>query len=390
MPRSAEGAREQQLLVGLRVTVTSDPGTDRLAGWDRLVAGNSDVAQLSAWARIRRLADYEPLYLLATSADEVLGGASVLRRRVRGLGLVGYLVYGPVLSDELIAGRAAVRQRLVDTLSTVARSHAALFVQPPDGADDITVELLRRGFRFSQTGIAPAATMRVDLTQSEDALRANLSRRLRTWTRQWPPRGVKVRLGDQRDIPIMARLAASTASYQGFTPFPENYLETTYAELDVGGHVVLLLGELSGTPVAAELLTGCGGVLKSRITGVDRSSAQARRLSVAGAMIWEAISWGKANGYRAFDFGGLRAESVRVLRAASPIDQERLAGPDLFKTKFGGEVWTYPPAVELIPSRTIRAGYDVLRRSDGGQRLLTACREALRRGPHPTWQNVPP
>jgi hypothetical protein len=81
-----------------------------------------------------------------------------------------------------------------------------------------------------------------------------------------------VRVSDERDIPTLARLAASTANYQGFTPFPVSYLETTYRELDAGGHVVLLIGELDGTPVAAELLTGSGGVLKSRITGFDRDS----------------------------------------------------------------------------------------------------------------------
>src|SRR5262249_14601474 len=185
---------------------------------------------------------------------------------------------------------------------------------------------------------------------------ARLSRRLRTWTRQWPARGVKVRLGDERDIPVLARLAASTASYQGFTPFPQDYLTATYQGLAVGGHVGLLIGELSGAPVAAELMTCSGGVLKSRITGFDRSSVEAAKLNVASAMIWEAICWGKANGYRYYDFGGLRPESLRALRAAGPTELGVLAGPDQFKSKFGGEVFIYPPAVELIKSRAVRLG----------------------------------
>jgi lipid II:glycine glycyltransferase (peptidoglycan interpeptide bridge formation enzyme) len=379
---AAGRAREKRLLSGLTVIVTEDPGPELLAAWDQLVSrtANSDVAQLSAWATLRRLADYEPLYVLATSGNEVLGGATLLRRRVPGLRKVGYLPYGPSIADDLVTIRASVREQLVDALHKVARSHAVLFVQPPDGGEDITIALLQRGFRFSQAGIAPAATIRVDLTQSEDALRGNLSRRLRTWTRQWPERGVKVRVGDERDIPILAKLAASTASYQNFTPFPESYLEATYAELSAGGHVVLLLGELSGTPVAAELLTGCGGVLKSRITGLDRSSSEAGKLNVASAMIWEAIYWGKANGYRAFDFGGLHPESVVALRAPGVVNLDSLAGPDLFKTKFGGDVWTYPPAVELIPNRILRTGYDALRRGNGGRRVLIAIREALRGG----------
>jgi hypothetical protein len=64
--------------------------------------------------------------------------------------------------------------------------------------------------------------MRVDLNASQHELLSGLSRRLRTWTRRWPERGVQVRVGDERDIPILARLAASTATYQRFTPFPVN------------------------------------------------------------------------------------------------------------------------------------------------------------------------
>jgi lipid II:glycine glycyltransferase (peptidoglycan interpeptide bridge formation enzyme) len=220
--------------------------------------------------------------------------------------------------------------------------------------------------------------MRVDLNASAQDLLSGLSRRLRTWTRRWPERGVKVRVGDARDIPTLARLAASSASHQRFTPFPVSYLEATYRELDAGAHVVLLIGELDGTPVAAELLTGCGGVLKSRITGFDRGSPEAARLNVASAVIWEAICWAKINGYRYYDFGGLRPESTRMLQAAVP--PAHLPGPDQFKTKFGGEVWTYPPAVEMLASPVVRLGYDVLRRSPWGKRLLDAARTALRGG----------
>jgi lipid II:glycine glycyltransferase (peptidoglycan interpeptide bridge formation enzyme) len=381
--RAADRTEAKRLLDELSITVSGAPSAELLVAWDELIAqtANTDVAQLSAWAAVRQHAEYQPLYLFTTSGPWLLGGAMVLRRHIRGLGHVGYLPYGPVLSDELLVTRATVRHRLANALTSIARSHLALFVQPPDGGEDITLDLMRNGFRFSYAGIAPAATMRVDLTQTEDELLAGLTRRLRTWTRQWPQRGVKVRVGDARDIPTLARLAAQTASYQGFTPFPRDYLEATYQELCPGGHVVLLVGELAGTPVATELLTGAGGVLKSRITGMDRTSTEAAKLNVASAMIWEAICWGKANGYRAYDFGGLRPESVEVLRGSpGPVDQDSLVGPDLFKTKFGGEVSVYPPAVELIPSRIVRTGYDVLRRGEGGQKLLTFVRETLRGG----------
>jgi lipid II:glycine glycyltransferase (peptidoglycan interpeptide bridge formation enzyme) len=382
VPGSAPAARVlcRRLLAELTVIVTADPDATLVAAWDELVARttNSDVTQLSAWANIRRLAGYQPLYVLAVSGATVLGGAQLLRRRVRPIGWIGYLPYGPLLADGPASIQASVRHELVTALDRVACEHTALFVQPPDGGDQIALGLLQRGFRFSSADIAPSTTMRVDLNASQHELLSGLSRRLRTWTRRWPERGVQVRVGDERDIPILARLAASTATYQRFTPFPVSYLETTYRELAAGGHVVLLIGELDGTPVAAELLTGSGGVLKSRITGFDRDSPRAAKLNVASAIIWEAICWAKANGYRYYDFGGLRPESARMLRAAVPA--EHLPGPDQFKTKFGGEVRTYPPAVEKIPSPVVRFGYDMLRRGTWGRRLLHAARTALRGG----------
>jgi lipid II:glycine glycyltransferase (peptidoglycan interpeptide bridge formation enzyme) len=378
----ADQARARELLGDLNLVVSPEPGAALTSAWDELVRRtvNTDVAQLSAWANIRALAGYHPLYLLARSGSRVVGGGLVLWRKVRGVGQIGYLPYGPVLDDDLGGARPVVCNLLTSSLTSMAHSRGALFVQPLDGGEDVTIELLRQGFRFSQAGIAPAATMRVDLTQTEDELRANLNRRLRTWTRQWPQRGVKVRVGDERDIPVLTRLAASTAHFQGFDPFPQEYLEGLYHQLSGDGNVVLLLGELDGQPVAAELMTGVGGVLKSRITGMDRSSEQAQKLNVASAMIWEAICWGKTNGYRAFDFGGLRPESVAALRSAGPFDQEALAGPDMFKAKFGGEAWVYPPAVELISSRVIRTGYDLLRHNDGGQKVIAKVREMLRGG----------
>jgi lipid II:glycine glycyltransferase (peptidoglycan interpeptide bridge formation enzyme) len=380
-PGTAAGrALSRRLLAELTVIVAAAPDADLVAAWDELVTrtANSDVAQLSAWAAIRRSAGYRPLYVLAVSGATLLGGAQLLRRRVRPIGWIGYLPYGPLLAAGTASVQAAVRHELVAALDRLARTHAALFVQPPDGGDRIALGLLQRGFRFSSAQIAPSATMRVDLNASEHELLCGLSRRLRTWTRRWPERGVKVRVGDERDIPTLATLAASTASYQRFTPFPMSYLETTYRELDAGGHVVLLIGELDGTPVAAELLTGSGGVLKSRITGFDRDSPRAAKLNVASAMIWKAICWAKANGYRYYDFGGLRPESARMLRAAEPV--EHLPGPDQFKTKFGGEAWTYPPAVEMLPSPVVRFGYDMLHRGRWGQKLLDVARTALRGG----------
>jgi hypothetical protein len=78
----------------LSITTTTTPGPSAIVAWDELVTaggGCTDVSQLSHWAAIRAHAGYQPLYVFASRGSQILGGAIVLRRTVRGLGRIGCL-----------------------------------------------------------------------------------------------------------------------------------------------------------------------------------------------------------------------------------------------------------------------------------------------------------
>jgi hypothetical protein len=113
--------------VTVRRETAPDPAT--LARWDALVehTGVSDVTQFSAWAAIRRCAGYTPNYLFAYRGDQLVGGALVLSRRVAGAIKLGYLPYGPLLATGL------------------AGALTLLFVQPPEGAEQVGAALMARG-----------------------------------------------------------------------------------------------------------------------------------------------------------------------------------------------------------------------------------------------------
>lgn len=353
------------------VTVSTTPGQEKLREWDELVRSHpgSDVAQLSGWARLRGLAGYRPVYILVGSGDGLAGGAQVLVRRIRGLGALGYVPYGPLVSPSA-REPAAVREQLADALAGLGRSDLRmLFVQPAVGCEPIREALLRRGFRNSDADIAPSASLHVDLTVDETQLRKNLSRRLRTWTNTWAGHGVTVRQGGEDDLPVMARLLAETADHQGFVPFGLDYLTVMYRELAPAGHLVVFVGSAADRPAAMAVFTGCGGVLKLRLVGLDRSG-EAGRLNVPAAVYWAAMRWAKTQGYRWFDFGGVLPETMPALLSEGPVDVEALAGPDRFKARFGGHGFTYPAPVELIASPAVRTGYDLVRRSRAGQALV--------------------
>src|SRR5204862_1250632 len=109
---------------------------------------------------------------------DLVGGALVLGRKLPLLGEVGYVPYGPLIS--LNADRDPVIAVLAATLRRVARQEMRmLFVQPPLDSDDISLELQRHGFRASQANIAPAASLRLDLSRDENELWAGLPKELR-------------------------------------------------------------------------------------------------------------------------------------------------------------------------------------------------------------------
>ena len=357
--------------------MTPEPDTSALVMWDELVrkVPGSDVTQLSAWADIRRVAGFEPLYVFVRRGTELLGGALVIWRRLPLVGEVAYVPYGPLISVD--ADRGPVIAVLAAALRHLAhRRMRMLFVQPPLGGDDVSLELLRRGFRHSHAGIAPEASVRVDLTRDEDELRAGLSKDMRRRARKWPQLGVRVRRGTQGDVALLARLHAASAQHHGFEPIPLDYMANLYRRLAPTGHAELFVGEIDGRPVFVDLLTGCGGVLKGRLTGMDRDSAAAR-VGVSAAVRWETMRWAKANGYRWFDFGGIRDSAVAALVDQRP-DSSPVTGDDAYKVAFGGTPFRYATPVEIISSPVVRVAYDLTRRWSVGRRLVERSSNRLR------------
>ena len=348
--------------------------------WDRRVGrlAGADVTQLRGWGQLRSAAGFEPSYLLAYHGATLVGGAQLLRRRLPLFGQIAYLPYGPLVFTS--RHRAKVREALCRALRDLtALDLRALFVQPPDGGEDISEQLLGLGFRPSEAGVAPRCSVHLDLTRPVEELHAALGKKLRRWARRWPDRGVEVRLGDEVDLPMLARLHACTAERRGFTPLSEEYLGQLYRELAPGGSARLFMGEIDGDAVAAALTTGCGGVLKTRISGFDRGS-DTTELRVPAAVRWSAIQWAKHEGYQWFDFGGLSEASAELLLSGEPVDQGRIAGPDQFKLSFGGQAYRFPQPVELIGSSTMRHAYHLAQRLPGGREAVVAAKTVLRGG----------
>ena len=265
------------------------------------------------------------MYLFAHHAGELVGGAQILSRRVPVVGGVGYLPYGPLI-DPTVDDRSMVRRGLVQGLRRLCRKHLRmLFVQPPEGAEDVSADLLAQGFRPSSADIAPAGSIRIDLAEDLETIRSRFGKTLRRWSNKWEAHGVTVHLGGERDVPLLAAMVAQTGERHGFRAPPADYLAALYRELSAGDNAALFVGRVHGVPVAADLVTVCGGMIRGRLAGFDRFS-EAARLSVPAAIRWEIIKWGKERGHRWMDFGGLSAATLDAL-----IDGGRSDGPALHR-----------------------------------------------------------
>lgn len=362
------------------VTVRAEcsPEEGALTEWDRLVVETpgTDVTQLSAWARIRRMAGFGAVHLFARRGPCLVGGALVLLRHVRGLGSIGYVAHGPVVA----AGgeeRAEVARALAVGLTRLPGVRM-LFVQPPEGADDVSGLLLAHGFRPSEPSIFWTGSMRIDLDRSEEEIQRALSPRLRSWTRRWPDVGVSVRIGDVADVPVLAELMHATADARGHErPPPLSYLQQMYTELASRGNAALFVGEVHGRPVTADLVTMCGTTVQGRLSGFDRSG-DGRRLSVPGAARWEMIRWAKRSGYRWLDFGGLSEQTLRDAVDNGTRWSDEWPSTDKAKMHYGGIAFRYPLAVELIRPRVVRATYDAAMGTAWGRAVLQDAQRHLR------------
>ncbi|WP_198384660.1 GNAT family N-acetyltransferase [Roseomonas sp. KE2513] len=297
-------------------------------------------------------------------------------RRLPVLGHVGYVAYGPLVAVNA-PERADVARDLARDLAQL-EDVRMLFVQPPEGGQDFRDHLLNHGFRHSTTQVALRGSIRIDLTRDIHEIRQRLSPRLRSWSSRWPSVGVAVRLGDERDLPLLVDLMRATAAAQGYHSPPRlEYLQHLYTTLALSGQAALFVGEVHGRPVTADLVTMCGGMVRGRYAGFDRTGPGAR-LSVPGAARWEMIRWAKQSGYRWLDFGGLADETLRDTIDLGRRSCASWPGPDKAKLSFGGEPYRYPAPVELIRPAALRLALNAVTKSELGRHGMEQVRIWMR------------
>jgi lipid II:glycine glycyltransferase (peptidoglycan interpeptide bridge formation enzyme) len=341
-------------------------------GWNRIIAHfpGSHLLQTHEWSQVKSAYGWQPmphvwheLHPGTTSLEpKVVAAAMILGKKISLAGVptifnIYYCPKGPLLNWE----NQVLCRRVLNDLESFSRQQRGLFVKiDPDviigrglpGTDeaveaqsglDVSIELKRRGWRFSSEQIQFRNSVIMDLTPSEDDILAGMKQKTRYNIRLAAKKGVSIRRGTLEDLPMLYRMYAETSVRDGFIIRDQRYYVTVWSlfmKTDHGGdypRAIPLIAEVEGEPVAAVFVFQ----FLHRAYYLYGMSRESHREKMPNHLLqWEAIKYAKAAGCREYDLWG----APEVFN-----ETDTMWGVYKFKEGLGGKVvrtlgaWDFTP-----------------------------------------------
>jgi lipid II:glycine glycyltransferase (peptidoglycan interpeptide bridge formation enzyme) len=348
--------------------------------WNALIAQlpNPHFLQTYEWGQVKARYGWEPLYLvwyedgkwalerdiskLAAAHAPVQAAALILKKSIIRRGLAArlcvlYAPKGPLLDW----GDEALRERVLDDLQRFTRQQGAIFLKlDPDvvlgtglpgtetaiaepGGEAVRADLTRRGWRFSEDQIQFKNTVLLDVSLSEEEMLGRMKQKTRYNVRLGSKKGVSVRVGSEKDWPMLYKLYAETSVRDGFVIRDEGYYQTVWGLF--ASLAEPLIAEVEGQPVAAVFLFA----FARRAYYVYGMSRDVHREKMPTYLLqWEAMKWAQARGCSLYDLWG----------APDVFDEsDSLWGVFRFKEGLGGWVVRTLGAWDFVPNSLWYAMY---------------------------------
>ncbi len=201
----------------------------------------------------------------------------------------------------------------------------------------IRARLKERGWRYSDAQVQFRNTIKIDLSQSDDALLSAMSGNTRRKIRAAEKKGVTVRAAGADDLAILYELYRITAARDRFLIRDYDYYKRAWQAFMGAGLAHALIAEYAGEPIAHVILFHFGATCWYFY---GASSNEERQRMPNYLLQWEAIKWAKAHGYAIYDMWG----------APDVFDEsDGMWGVYQFKRGFRGQVtrhigaWDYAP-----------------------------------------------
>ena len=261
--------------------------------WDEFLARSphGHILQTARWARLKAGFGWAPQRVVLRSIPSpdapLLGGASILFRRLPWGQTVAYAPKGPVVdwSD-------ATQTRAVLTMArnAAAKGNAALLKLEPDLSPSPELEAVLRsaGYQPSSQRVQPLSTIVLDLTGDEETILARMKQKWRYNIRLAERKGVTVREGGLEDIPAIQSLMDATGARDGFSVHDAAYHRRATELFSAQGSMAWLLAEAAGELLAAIAVFALG---RNAWYMWGASSDNGRNLMPNHAVQWAAIRW---------------------------------------------------------------------------------------------------
>jgi len=315
------------------------------AAWDTFLAqtpGGHHV-QTSLWAQVKAMLGWRPVRLVVTQDERIVGGAQILLRPLPVVGKVGYVAKGPLFAVE----DPALITLVITELQRLARQHHIqyLTIQPANAEENLIQVLLNSGFRPSSMRVAPKATLLLELSPDIETIMAEMSRKTRYNIRLSGRKGITVREGSEQDLESYYQILTATGRRQDFSPYPKRYFLEMWRALRPHGYIHLLIAEYKGEAVSGQLAVPFGDTVINKMSVWNGRHGKRRPNE---ALQWAAIRWAKAQGYRYYDFEGIKPAAATALINEEPLPDSVKQTVTSFKLGFGGQAMLFSGAYDYL------------------------------------------
>lgn len=313
--------------------------------WDSFLqeCGDAHHEQSSLWAQVKARYGWECVRFTVNKDREIVGGAQILKRRIRWVGSIGYLSRGPIIAlpDEKL------RVTIMTQLQHIARLERllVLIVTPPYEGRKITAVLESMGFLPKPEILPPSnllrATLILDLSQPIDAIMAGMRRTTRWGGRKGQREGIVVRIGNGDDVETFTNLMWALCKRRNVSPSPpqRDFFAELWRVFHPGEGMKIFMAEFDKKPVSAAVVFTFGKT--ARIWKVGWAGDHPERCP-NHVLYWEAIKWAKENGYRNFDFVWIDKKAAELVLRGETVPASSEHGMAFFKLGFGGKLVLVP------------------------------------------------
>ena len=328
--------------VAPRASTQETPIANEASRWDAAIQSlDGQLLQSWRWGAFKAKSGWD-VARVVVHTDEGLAMAQILFRGKAGLS-IGYIPRGPVLPP---GSPPRLLRELWASVDNAARTRRAVSVIAEPDRDLGSVP---QGMRLAAgpAHIQPSRTVKIPLLDDQPLL-AQMHQKTRYNIRLAQRRGVQVRQAAASDesVSTFYTLLEDTSSRNAFGIHEIGY----YREFlrTFGEDAALLFAEVEGRPAAGLIAASCG---EEAVYMYGASSTKDRAHAAGFLLQFEAMRWARDIGCKRYDLWGIPATDPD----STKVDHgDRIAGTSgddwrglyEFKTRFGGEIVSYPPTIE--------------------------------------------